>query len=137
LPALQRLGVRMAGRLVAVDGDRFSFANDLPLTTAAAEGRLEGLFRQIEEHIATNGLGAELLPAAPVRPFDLAEPVGELDGRAEELAAIVWATGYRREYPWLQVPVLDRDGEIAQRRGVTPVEGLLRVRQRLRYRRDA
>ena len=38
LPALQRLGVRLAGRLVGVDGARVGFADDLPVTTAAADG---------------------------------------------------------------------------------------------------
>ena len=37
---------------------------------------------------------------------------------------MVWATGYRRSYPWLQVPVLDAQGEIVHRGGVTPVPGL-------------
>jgi putative flavoprotein involved in K+ transport len=37
----------------------------------------------------------------------------------------VWATGYRREYPWLRIPgVLDERGEIAQRQGATRVPGL-------------
>jgi putative flavoprotein involved in K+ transport len=37
---------------------------------------------------------------------------------------VLWATGYRRSYPWLEVPVLDADGEIAQRHGVTQAPGL-------------
>jgi putative flavoprotein involved in K+ transport len=36
----------------------------------------------------------------------------------------VWATGYRRSYPWLRVPVLDRRGEIVHEGGVTPEAGL-------------
>jgi putative flavoprotein involved in K+ transport len=38
---------------------------------------------------------------------------------------VIWATGYRRSYPWLHVPgVLDRHGEIRQQGGTTPVGGL-------------
>ena len=36
----------------------------------------------------------------------------------------MWATGYRRAYPWLRVPVLDGDGELVQREGITPSPGL-------------
>lgn len=36
----------------------------------------------------------------------------------------MWATGYRRYYPWLRLPVLDRSSEIRQRRVRTPVPGL-------------
>jgi putative flavoprotein involved in K+ transport len=49
----------------------------------------------------------------------------------------VWATGYRRSYPWLRVPVLDASGEIVQRWGVTPVPGLFVVGQRFQHRRDS
>ena len=31
---------------------------------------------------------------------------------AREIRTIVWATGFRRAYPWLHVPVLDADGEL-------------------------
>ena len=42
-----------------------------------------------------------------------------------ELGAIVWATGYRRSYPWLHVAgALDRGGELPQRQGSTRVPGL-------------
>jgi putative flavoprotein involved in K+ transport len=37
---------------------------------------------------------------------------------------VLWATGYRRSYPWLDVDVFDGAGEIAQRDGITPVPGL-------------
>jgi putative flavoprotein involved in K+ transport len=56
---------------------------------------------------------------------------------ADRLGTVVWATGYRRPYPWLQVPVLDRQGEIVQRRGITPVDGLFVLGQRFQYRRDS
>jgi putative flavoprotein involved in K+ transport len=50
---------------------------------------------------------------------------------------IVWATGYRRAYPWLRVPVLDHDGEIAHRRGVTSVPGLYVLGMRFQHRRSS
>ena len=37
---------------------------------------------------------------------------------------MVWATGYRRSYPWLRVPVLDARGEIRHAGGVTSEPGL-------------
>jgi putative flavoprotein involved in K+ transport len=135
LPALQRLGVRAVGRLTAVDGPRLQFADDLLTTTAAADQRLRGLLAQIDAHATANGLDAELLPAdrpAPLRPT---QPLTELD--AATIGSVVWATGYRRPYPWLQVPVLDAQGEIIQRRGVTPLAGLYVLGQRFQHRRDS
>ena len=37
---------------------------------------------------------------------------------------MIWATGYRRDYPWLRVPVLDGSGEIRQVDGRTPAPGV-------------
>ena len=47
-----------------------------------------------------------------------------MDLRAEGVRTVLWATGYRREYPWLRVPVLDSRGEIVHQGGVTPLPGL-------------
>jgi putative flavoprotein involved in K+ transport len=40
------------------------------------------------------------------------------------IRTVVWATGFRRLYPWLKVPVLDASGEIRHQGGVTPSPGL-------------
>jgi putative flavoprotein involved in K+ transport len=46
------------------------------------------------------------------------------DGSALEADAIIWATGYRPDYSWIDLPVLDSDGRLPHRRGVTDVPGL-------------
>ena len=50
---------------------------------------------------------------------------------------MIWATGYKSDYPWLRVPVLDRHGEIAHHRGVTSVPGLYVLGLRFLYRRNS
>jgi putative flavoprotein involved in K+ transport len=46
------------------------------------------------------------------------------DGAESPFASITWATGFRPNYRWLKVPVLDQHGTPVQRRGVTAVPGL-------------
>ncbi|GAA1656828.1 NAD(P)/FAD-dependent oxidoreductase [Fodinicola feengrottensis] len=47
------------------------------------------------------------------------------DGGTLEPDAVVWATGFRQDYRWLHVPgVLDEDGRVHHRRGITPAPGL-------------
>jgi putative flavoprotein involved in K+ transport len=46
------------------------------------------------------------------------------DGERCAADAVVWATGYRADYPWLDIPVLDADGAPNHRGGITEVEGL-------------
>jgi putative flavoprotein involved in K+ transport len=41
-----------------------------------------------------------------------------------EIKTIIWATGYRPDYSWLDVPVLDGKGRVRHNGGITPVPGL-------------
>src|ERR671930_1026260 len=42
----------------------------------------------------------------------------------EDVGVVVWATGYRSDYAWVQVPGVVREGQVVHRRGVTEVPGL-------------
>jgi putative flavoprotein involved in K+ transport len=46
------------------------------------------------------------------------------DGSEVEVDAVIWATGYRPEYSWIDLPIFDSDGRLRHRRGVTDVPGL-------------
>jgi putative flavoprotein involved in K+ transport len=43
------------------------------------------------------------------------------DGSEVELDAVVWATGYRPDYSWIDLPIFDEHGRLRHRRGVTDV----------------
>jgi putative flavoprotein involved in K+ transport len=60
-----------------------------------------------------------------------------LDLAAARFGTVIWATGCRREYPWLRVPVLDREREIVHRHGVTPVDGLYVLGLKFQHRRKS
>ena len=125
LPALERRGVRLAGRLRAIEGGRVRFADDLVAHTAAADARLARLLHKIDAFAAASGLDGEVGPREPFAPFLWPSPAPtELDLRQAGIRSVVWATGYRREYPWLRVPVLDERGEIRHAGGVTAAPGL-------------
>ena len=46
------------------------------------------------------------------------------DNATLDVDAVVWATGYRPDYSWVELPVFDRDGRLRHRRGVTDQPGL-------------
>ncbi len=46
------------------------------------------------------------------------------DGTGLDVDAVIWATGYRPDHAWIQLPVLDDDGSLRHRRGVTEIPGL-------------
>ena len=46
------------------------------------------------------------------------------DGSTLDTGVVIWATGYRPDHSWIQIPRVARDGQIAHQRGVTGVPGL-------------
>jgi putative flavoprotein involved in K+ transport len=46
------------------------------------------------------------------------------DGESQEVAAVVWATGYRTDFSWIDVPGVQRDGRVVHDRGVSDIPGL-------------
>ena len=110
------------------------FAADLPATTAVADARLRRLLARIDTYAQETGLAAELDPSAPVCTVRSAA-VTELP--LAGIRTVVWATGYRRAYPWLHVPVLDAAGEIRHAGGVTSVPGLYVLGMRWQSRRNS
>jgi putative flavoprotein involved in K+ transport len=137
LDALAARGVTLAGRLVAADGRRLSFAGDLPASITAAQGRMERMLRTIDACIARNGGDVGAGPADPPPPPAADRGPASLDLRRAGIQTVVWATGYRPSYPWLRVPAFDRHGQIAHRRGVTSVPGLYVLGLKFLYRRDS
>jgi putative flavoprotein involved in K+ transport len=46
------------------------------------------------------------------------------DGSDLAVDAVIWATGYRSDYSWIEAPVIGPDGRVQHRRGVTDTAGL-------------
>jgi putative flavoprotein involved in K+ transport len=124
LDSLRRNGVRLTGRVQRIDGCKIDFADDLIATLAAADVKMATIRTRIDQFIELTGTdAAEPEPFVPTWPLaDHALP--QLDVHAERIGTVIWATGYRRAYPWLRVPVLDGRGEIHHQSGVTPHRGL-------------
>jgi putative flavoprotein involved in K+ transport len=122
LAVLDRLGVRLTGRLEAIDGTRLGFRSDLTLTTSASHERMVRTLSRIDAAM-DNADGRSML-SAPIAPFIAASAIRELDLDREGIRTVIWATGYGRGYPWLKVPVLDVRGEVLHRGGITPALGM-------------
>lgn len=124
LGVLQDEGVRLVGRAVDAAGATVALAPDLSESLVTADGRLERLLRRIDGYIESTGLASEVSPAEPVRQIRPSPAPELLDLERAGIRTVLWATGYRRSYPWLRLPVLDPRGEIRHEGGVTPVPGL-------------
>ena len=121
LGTLRDADVRIVGRSVDADGTILGLRDDLAETTGAAQAALERLLARID--VAADASGAPRAVEA-VRSLHLGGSPTALDLGAERIRTVLWATGYRRNYAWLQVPVLDSAGEIRHDGGITPSPGL-------------
>ncbi len=138
LEALQRNGVRLAGRLQGVTGGVARFADDLAVRIAQSEGRMHRFLDAVDAYAERSGLVPEIWP--PERPPPVSLPLERptsIDLRAELISTIVVASGYRPSYPWLRLPILGEDGDIEQDRGVTRAPGVFTVGQTLQLQRSS
>jgi putative flavoprotein involved in K+ transport len=120
-------GVRLVGRAERADGARVVFGPGLRDACIASEVRRQRVLGRIDVHITAVGDPAPEDPDAWAVPRHPACPARVLDLAAEGIRTVIWATGYRRDYRWLRLPVFDRAGEIAHRGGVTAVPGLFAI----------
>jgi putative flavoprotein involved in K+ transport len=137
LATLRAVGVELTGRLTDLDGHHASFAADLTRTLATADARMRRVLAEIDAHIDATGLAAEVFGPEPQPSVSATEQPDRLDLRARGITSVIWATGHRRTYPWLHLPVLDASGEILQRQGVTPFPGLYVLGQRFQHYRSS
>jgi putative flavoprotein involved in K+ transport len=139
LDTLAAEGIRLAGRIAAIEYGRPVFAADLESSRADADRRMNHILARIDRHIAAHGADrrfpsercrwpvaggrAEVSPEPhPVTPAT--SSLGNRQPATGNFATVLWATGYKRSYPWLHAAVLDEDGEIRHTRGRTSAPGL-------------
>lgn len=116
-------GMRLYGSLEGAQGALLRFAPDLGRNLDAADAVYEAINRSIDAYIDERGIeappGSRYVP--PWRPpFD---PL-TLDLGQTSIRSVVWATGFRTNFSWLDFPIFDRRGLPQHVRGVTPVPGL-------------
>src|SRR5690242_15703990 len=116
-------GVTLLGRVEAMDGARLRLADDLDAQIARGDEGVAAFTRSVDAYVAQAGLAApeETLPAPP--PSSVVA-IRSLDLDASGITSVIWATGFRRDFSWIGLPVLDAAGEAVHRRGVTDCPGL-------------
>ena len=122
LGTFQAQGGQITGRLTDADGNRVMIENTLPNDIARAEARQSRMLNEIDTYIARHSIDAPT--PNPINPIKVPDCPTQLNLNSAGINTIVWATGYRRDYSWLDIPVLSPRGEVLQQGGITPVPGL-------------
>jgi putative flavoprotein involved in K+ transport len=125
LNALTGIGVKLIGRLVGICEGKAQFSGSLRNQCALADLKMNRLLDTIDRWASENGLDDEV--DAPHRfdptAVDASPPLG-IDLASGEIRTIIWATGFRPDYSWLDAPVFDPKGRIRHDGGVVEAPGL-------------
>lgn len=125
LNALSALGVELVGRLAMVREGRALFSGGLRNQFALADLKMERLLDTFDEWARTQGHDDDVAPSERFEPTRVpASSRLSIDLTRGEIQSIVWATGFRPDYRWLQVPVLDEKGHLRHTGGVVDAPGL-------------
>ena len=125
LNALASMGVELVGRWAAARDGQALFSGGLRNVLALADLKLERLLDTFDEWARLHGRDSEVGPPERCQPTRVPESSRlQIDLRRGEIRSIVWATGYRPDYRWLDVPVLDAKGQLQHEGGVVASPGL-------------
>jgi putative flavoprotein involved in K+ transport len=125
LNVLASMGVELAGRWAAVRDGRALFSGGLRNVFSLADLKMRRLLDTFDEWARTHGRDAEAGPPERFAPTHVPSSTRlQLDLRSGEIRAIVWATGFRPDYGWLDVPALDAKGQLRHEGGVVDSPGL-------------
>jgi putative flavoprotein involved in K+ transport len=125
LNALAAIGVRLVGRLAGISDGRLQFSGSLRNHCALSDLKMNRLLDTIDRWATDNGLDGEVDGPHRFPPTKVEEsPPLSLHLARGEIRTIIWATGFRPDYSWLDVPVLDRKGRIDHDGGVVVSPGM-------------
>ncbi|WP_040495389.1 NAD(P)-binding domain-containing protein [Ilumatobacter nonamiensis] len=112
LNALAATGVRVVGRLAGIDRGTAQFSGALANVCALADLKMNRLLDSFDDWARRTGDVDADAPERFAPTCVSARPTLGIDLGDGHIGTVIWCTGYRPDYRWLDVPVLDRRGRI-------------------------
>jgi putative flavoprotein involved in K+ transport len=113
LTILSEMGLEIAGKLGSIRDGVALCSGGLTNVCRLADLKLQRLLRRFDAWAGVGSSSHGFEPTMLTRPAPL-----EVDLRRRGIGTVIWATGFRPDYSWLDVPVLDRRGRIQHHDGV-------------------
>jgi putative flavoprotein involved in K+ transport len=118
-------GMELYGRLQGADSGTLTFKDDLAANLDSADATYNNICKLIDKHIEESNIAAPAQPHyTPV--WEPETSATSLDLHAENIhniKSIIWATGFRSDWSWVDLPIFNGTGYPSHRRGVTTVNG--------------
>jgi len=125
LNSLTTIGVKLIGRLAGIGDGKVQFSGSLRNQCAMSDLKMNRLLDAIDTWATENGFDGKVPAPTRLEPTRVEDspPLG-MNLNSGEIRTIIWATGFRPDYSWLGVPVLDRKGYIRHDGGVVSSPGM-------------
>jgi putative flavoprotein involved in K+ transport len=119
LNSLNSIGVRLVGRLAGINQGKFQLSGSLRNVCALADLKMNRLLNAIDEWANENLVSDQVDPPHRFEATKVeASPPLLADITSSAIKTIIWATGFRPDYSWLDIPVRDHKGFIRHDGGV-------------------
>ena len=124
---LATLGVTLLGRVRGIRAGVAEILPDVAQSLETGDAAFTAFLDLVDAHVAGTGLDhpeeCEARRRLPDPPC-VVTPAQRLDLVAEGVNAVIWATGYRCDFRWIDMPIFDTGGQPLHRDGITKVPGL-------------
>ncbi len=125
LNALSAMGVGLVGRWAGLRDGRALFSGGLRNVCSLADLKLDRLLDLFDDWARADREVPEDRAPERFAPTEVPRSARlELDLGSGEIRTIIWATGFRPDYRWLDVPVVDAKGQLRHDGGVVESPGL-------------
>jgi putative flavoprotein involved in K+ transport len=119
-------GMTLLGRLRGFADGKLQISDDLEKTLADGDAWFASLKTRMDEYAQKTGMALnesmteEPAPTLPPR----SKPITELDLKSAGITSIIWCSGFRYDFAWVKLPILNDAGDPLHQRGVTQTPGL-------------
>ena len=120
-------GMVLLGMTQAYDNGVLTFADDLQANIAHGDKNYLSVLEEADDFVRRNNLDLPEDPEARKTwpdPESLISPIHALDLARENITSVIWATGYKLDFGWLDIGEFDVRGRPLHRRGISTEPGL-------------
>jgi putative flavoprotein involved in K+ transport len=121
LRKLAKDGVQLVGRLKAIENSQFTFDTNVQESIEKGENALVGFKATVDKYIADSKLNVEVEDEV-LNTLEMPRSLDNLD--LNNVKSVIWSTGFKDDWSWLDLDILGEDGQPIHSKGVSKIPGL-------------
>ncbi|MBX2838394.1 MAG: NAD(P)-binding domain-containing protein [Gammaproteobacteria bacterium] len=123
LNVLSASGVNIVGKLQQIRDQQALFSGSLRNCCAMADLKLNRLLDAFDQWATDTGMDISVSDKERFAPINIEKPNLKTTLGGHGIRTVIWATGYRPDYSWLHLPVVDAKGHLKHNKGVIESNG--------------